>query len=108
VKISKLGIFGIIIIAAWAYFGFPSPDTLLHLSDAKAECVKFAEDNKAKMFFGEDGNTIKAVDMWMKNGKVVVEVGSFSGTSTSYMPRLCVVGGGNIQIVSVLENAAWR
>ena len=51
---------------------------------------------------------IRAVDSWVKNGKVVVELGAFANDDTSFMPRLCVVGGGTIQIVSVLENGAWR
>jgi hypothetical protein len=97
-----------IIFGAWAYFGFPSPDTLLNLATAKDQCVKFAAENKGKLFFGKDSAEIKAVSMWMKNGRVIVEIGAFEQSETTYMPRLCVVGGGQIQIVSMLENAAWR
>lgn len=93
-------------LGVWAYFGFPSPDTLLHWSSANDECVKFAEDNKAKLFFSP--GDIRAVSSWLKNGRIVVELGAFQRDGTTYMPRLCVVGGGAIQIVSILEAGAWR
>ena len=107
-KVSRLAIVLVVIAAALAYFGFPSPDTLLSMPTAKEQCVKFASDNKAKLFFGKDNSEIKAVEMWMKNGRLVVEVGAFETGDTSYSPRLCVLGGGHIEIVSMLENAAWR
>jgi hypothetical protein len=55
----------IVIISAgvvWAYFGFPFPDTLASLSDAKEQCVRFAEKN-AQSLFPEGYTEIKAVDM---------------------------------------------
>jgi hypothetical protein len=90
----------------WAYFGFPSPDTLFRLSGAKDECVKFAEENRSRLFVNP--GTIRALDQWMKNGKIVVELGAFEPNSNSYTPRLCVLGGGRVQIVSIFENNAWR
>jgi hypothetical protein len=110
-RISPLWLIVAAIFAAWAYFGFPSPDTLSHLSTAQDECVKFAEKNKEKLFFtllGEPRSEIKAMSSWMKNGRVVVELGAFKFGDQSYTPRICVVGGGSIQIVSILENNAWR
>ena len=47
------------------------------------------------------------MDDWIKNGKVVVEGGAISDDG-SFTPRLCVIGGGTIQIVSILENASYR
>jgi hypothetical protein len=105
-KVSPLLILLLIGLGAWAYFGFPSPDTLLNWPVANDECVKFAKDNQAKLFF--TSGDIRAVDSWIKNGKIVVELGAFQGNGTTYMPRLCVVGGGTIQIVSLLEAGAWR
>ena len=94
------------LVAGWAYLGFPSPETLSHYSSAKNECVEFAEKNRDKLF--QNGRTIKAVDSWFKNGKIVVELGAFDSGSTSYMPRICLVGGGSIQIVSMFEAGSWR
>jgi hypothetical protein len=106
------GVRGLAVLAAifglWAYFGFPSPDTLIEWPSAKQDCVDFAEKHKSDLFFDSAGKPIKAVDSWLKNGKVVVEVGAFTDSDATFMPRLCVVGGGTIQIVSILENAAWR
>jgi hypothetical protein len=107
-KVSPLLIGIAILLGAWAYFGFPSPDTLLAWSNASDECVKFAKENRDKIFFGQDSDEIKAVSSWLKNGKVVVQVGAFEPNATSYTPRLCVLGGGQIEIVSILENSAWR
>jgi hypothetical protein len=103
---------GLVFVAAlfglWAYFGFPSPVTLAEWPSAKQDCVDFAEKHKSELFFDSASKPIKAVDSWLKNGKVVVEIGAFDDTDATYMPRLCVVGGDRIQIVSILENAAWR
>jgi zinc-ribbon domain len=106
-KISVPVVIVVLIFGAWAYFGFPSPDTLANWPDAKQSCVEFAEKHKADLFFGGD-KKIRAVDSWLKNGRVVVEIGAFNEGSESYTPRLCVIGGGSIQIVSILEMGAWR
>jgi hypothetical protein len=98
----------VIAFGVWAYFGFPSPDTLASLSSAKQDCVDFAEKHKDQLFFGGSDQTIQAVDSWMKNGKIVVEIGAFKNNSDAFLPRICVVGNGRIEIVSVLESAAWR
>jgi hypothetical protein len=82
----------------------PSDPTLRWPSE---DCVQFAEKHKEDLFFGR-GQTIRAVNSWIKNGKVVVEVGAFKDDDSSYIPRICVIGGGTIQIVSILESGAWR
>jgi hypothetical protein len=107
-KLSPLLILALIVLGVWAYFGFASPDTLAHWATAGEDCVKFAEKNKEKLFFGS-GKNIKAMSSWIKNGKVVVEIGAFQNNDdTTYSPRICVIGGGTIQIVSILESGAWR
>jgi hypothetical protein len=110
-KISKAGRWLIVVAVlggAWAYSGFPSPDALLELFSAKQDCVAFAQKHKSKLFFGSGDKPIKALSSWLKNGRVVVEIAEFNSDDDTYVPRLCVIGGGTIQIVSVLENAAWR
>ena len=97
----------LVALGAWAYFGFPSPETLMHWSSAKKDCVDFAEKHRDTLFYGSAQKKIRAMDDWIKNGKVVVEVGAISDDG-SFTPRLCVIGGGTIQIVSILENASYR
>jgi hypothetical protein len=107
--ISPLLVLGLLAFGWWAYLGFPSPDTLTHWSSAERECVEFAEKNKEKLFFGNSAQVIKAVSSWMKNGKMVVEIGAFQNASdTTYSPRICVIGGSSIQIVSIIESGVWR
>jgi hypothetical protein len=104
-KTARLLIFLLLGFGVWAYLGFPSPDTLLYWPSAKEECVKFA--GKHRELF-DPGKSIRAVSSWMKHGKVVVEIGAFNDSDESYRPRICVVGGGTIEIVSLLETGAWR
>ena len=105
--LSPLLVLALIAFGGWAYFGFPSPDTLLQWPSAAEECVKFAEKHKEQLFFGS--KNIRAESSWLKHGKIVVEIGAFENDSdTTYTPRICVIGGGTIQIVSILENNAWR
>lgn len=106
-KLSPLLVLLIFIIGIWAYLGFPSPDTLLEWPFAKDECVKFVESHRGDITFLSSGE-IRAVDSWWKHGRIIVEVGNFQGSDDTYIPRLCVVGDGTIQIVSILENNAWR
>ena len=90
----------------WAYFGFPSPVTLLNWTSAEEECVKFAEKHKGQLFFIQSTDWL--VGSWLKHGKIVVEVGAFRDDEDTYMPRICVVSGERIEIVSILESGAWR
>lgn len=107
--LSPLLILSLIALGGWAYFGFPSPSTLMNWSSAEQECVKFAEENRDKGKLFDIGNIIRATGSWIKNGKIVIEIGAFKKASdTSFSPRICVVGGGYIEIVSILESAAWR
>lgn len=99
----KVGILLLLVgtFAAWAYFGFPSPDTFVALSGAKAACQRFVNENRQKVFADADGAEIRPISMWMKNGKIVVEVGAVKAGDPSYNYRLCVIGGGQIEVVSI-------
>ena len=105
-KLSAL-ILLLLIFAVWAYFGFPSPVTLLNWTSAEEECIKFAEKHKGQLFFSSN-QQIRAVSSGLKHGKIVVEVGAFRDDEDTYMPRICVVSGDRIEIVSILESGAWR
>jgi hypothetical protein len=49
------------------------------------------------------------MDTWTKSGKRVVELGFFEKKdSKRYTPRICVVGDGRVQIVSMFENWMYR
>jgi hypothetical protein len=107
--LSPLLILGLIAFGGWAYFGFPSPVTLINWSSAEQECVKFATENQNKGKLFDYNQIIKATGSWIKNGKIVVEIGAFQNANdTSYTPRICVIGGGRIEIVSLMENNVWR
>jgi hypothetical protein len=107
--LSPLLILGLIAFGGWAYFGFPSPVTLMNWSSAEQECVKFAKENQNKGKLFDYDKIIKATGSWIKNGKNVVEIGAFQhANDTTYTPRICVIGGGRIEIVSILENNVWR
>ena len=49
-KISPLWFVLVIALAVWAYFGFPSPNTLAMWTSAQEECVRFAKDNRENCF----------------------------------------------------------
>jgi hypothetical protein len=86
----------------WAYFGFPSPNTLMNWASAGQDCLKFAEEHRPELFSGSDGK-IRSVNSWLKNGKIVVGVGAFREDET-----YCVIGNGTIEIVSIPKSNAWR
>ena len=96
--------FILILIAflVWAYFGFPSPNTLMNWPSAGRDCLKFAEEHRPELFFGSDGK-IRSAGSWLKNGKIVVDVGAFREDET-----YCIIGDGTIQIVSIPKSNAWR
>jgi hypothetical protein len=104
VKMVRSHPFILIVIAflVWAYFGFPSPNTLMNWPSAGQDCLKFAEEHKPQLFSGSDGKT-RSANSWLKNGKIVVEVGAFREDET-----YCVIGDGTIQIVSIPKSNAWR
>jgi hypothetical protein len=74
-------------------------------AQAKTECVRFANENLSQRLY-ED---VRAMETWSKKGYRVVELGYFeTKNSKRYTPRICVVGDGRIQIVSMFENWMWR
>src|SRR3954469_24240532 len=95
VAVGAIGLFG--------YWVFNQP--AVSAEHAKTECTRFANENLKTNLY----NNVRAMDTWSKNGKRVVELGYFeTKDAKSYMPRICVVGDGKIQIVSILENGMWR
>ena len=92
----------------WVYCGFPSIGTLAAWPTAEADCIKFANENRAQLFSTEAGADLKSMGMWMKNGKIVVQVAAVKPGAASYHYRLCVRSDGQVEIVSVLEQSAWR
>jgi len=103
----SLAVIAAVALGYWALKGFPSPDTLAHYwFDAENECAQFADKHKAKLFFGK--SNVKAMGSWLKNGKVVVEVAGYNEGEDTYTSRICTIGDGSIQIVSILESGAWR
>jgi hypothetical protein len=95
-----------LLLAIVAYFGFPSPDTLAEWSSAKTTCLDFANKHE-DIFWGSNQKPLAAGSTWIKNGIIFVEVMAYRDDDTMTQ-RLCVVGGGYVQIVPVPENAAYR
>jgi hypothetical protein len=93
-------------LSSWGYYGFPDPDTFAHYNTAQQECVDFATKAKWANFTDTKPKPWQAFSQWMRHGRIVVEIGQLE--DGRYMPRLCVVGGGQIEIVSGLENWEWR
>ena len=97
---------GAVVFGAWAYTGFMGPITLLNGMFAKEECVRLANENKSRFF--NEGQTIKAVDSWIKNGKWVVALGVFTEGKSAFTSRTCVVDGSHVRIVSLIEQGFWQ
>ena len=100
-------VIALVAFGTWFYFGFPSPEVLLFESSARDQCVKLAEKSRFQVFFTDNGEKIRAVDSWIKNGKRVVQIGLFQ-TETTYIPRLCIVDRSTVQIVPLAEQGLWR
>jgi hypothetical protein len=100
-----------ILVVVWAFYGFPSPETIFNRFTAADDCVKFAKEKADDI--GWLNREITAGDVWFKNGRVVVEL---MATGTDYNKggkrtlesRLCVVGGGMISLPAMLTSFQWR
>lgn len=79
------------------------------ISAATSECQSFVEDKMGVL--KEDTHIF---DSWVKDGKIVVEVGykqyPIKSRDDSYNTRLCVYDEekGTISLPSVLNNSEWR
>lgn len=76
------------------------------LKNATDQCVSFYKRERAS-----PGEYVKAVDNWMKDGKLVIELARMeSKSSTSYKQGLCIYDEkkGKLSIPSVFENSRWE
>lgn len=75
------------------------------LKEAKEQCATFYKENRAHFT-----NDVKAIDHWMKNGKLVIELAVREQSwSDSYKSGLCLHDKekGTIEIPGLLEQARW-
>jgi hypothetical protein len=77
-------------------------------ADAQRECQSLAEN-----FFNDDeffpDVDIRVGSTWVKNGARVAQVEIREDPSDlSFNPRICVLQDGQVRLVSVFEQAAWR
>jgi hypothetical protein len=99
------------LLALVLFGGYYYSDVLLHYGDADAECIKLAEGSKMTIAFTPDPDDKKifVVKKWIRGGHVVVELGQKMGDKKGYYnSRLCVIGGGQIMIPSMLEQWQYR
>jgi hypothetical protein len=96
----------VLAIGAGLYYG----DALTQWGAAGDECLKFAADSDVKIAFdAEPGAKPFVASQWLKGRYVVVEMGqNVASKKGYYQSRLCVAGGGQIQIPSGLEQWEWR
>lgn len=76
------------------------------LKNAKDQCVSFYKRERAS-----PGEYVKAVDHWMKDGKLVIELARMeSENSTSYKQGLCIYDEkkGTLSIPGLFENSRWE
>lgn len=97
----------LLIIAAvyWIAKGAPNPALFFTGNTAKEECLRLANENKAKLFFF-NGNEITANDTWLKDGKRVVQM--LQKDEDGMRQIMCLYGNGMVQIPSALEQGRWR
>jgi hypothetical protein len=97
---------------ALAVFGlYYYSDVILSYGLADDECLKFAERSKVNIAFNPDpvNPKIFVVKKWVKGSKVVVELGQYvAGPKSNFNARLCVIGGGQISLPSMLEQWQYR
>ncbi|GAB9138217.1 hypothetical protein BDS110ZK25_26010 [Bradyrhizobium diazoefficiens] len=87
-------------------------DTVFNYGRADEECIKFAEKADIKIALIPDPSDTKVfvAKKWIKGSNVVVELGQKAGGEKKgyYQSRLCVIGGGQIQIPSMFEQWQYR
>lgn len=91
-----------IALAFWFAKGFPSPSVWLP-SAAKEACLDLAKKNK-EVFFG--GREVRTHDSWLKDGRRVVQLVWDSGNDLK--ARICVYGGGMVEIPNMFEQGKWK
>ena len=85
-------------------------DALRAWSTAGDECLKFAAESDTTIALNPEPAAKPFVaGQWLKGRYVVVEMGqNVADKKGYYQSRLCVVGGGQIQIPGGFEQWEWR
>jgi hypothetical protein len=86
-------------------------DVIFNYSSADEQCIKFAEETETNPSSNPDPSdkNIFVANKWIRGTNVVVELGQKMASKHGYyQSRLCVVGGGQIQIPSVFEQWQYR
>lgn len=92
----------------WGYLGYPSPDVFANWNQARIDCLNLANANKESLLSDGD-QSIKPQSEWIRKGKLVVEIAIRKNDDDSkFSSRLCVVGGGEDEIVPALNDASWE
>ena len=90
-------------------------DTIAHWRAAGDECIKFANENEAHVAWNPAPDAkIFAASQWLKGRYVVVQLAqqeknknkNKNKNKKGFSSRLCIVGGGYIQMPSIIE--AWE
>src|SRR4051794_11263878 len=88
-------------------------EAVVNYGRADEECLKFANETKTKISFNPDPDDPKlfAVKKGIRGSNVVVELGQKTGEEGKKgfsQSRLCVLGGGQISLPSMLEQWQYR
>jgi hypothetical protein len=106
---TKLLIAGGIAVALFGPWGYFFQEFIPVDAHAISECTRFVDEIKAKKDSILSGYAKTEIGKgWWKNNRQVVQINLFDkADDTTYHQRLCVVGGGEVKIVSGLENWKW-
>jgi hypothetical protein len=92
----------------WGYLGYPSASTFAYWSSAQSDCLTLARDHQSDLS-PEGTPSIKVEGEWVRKGKLVVELAIRKNEAdASFSSRLCIVGGGQTEIVPGLSQSAWQ
>jgi hypothetical protein len=85
-------------------------DGIMSWGQAADECIKFAQKNDVQVAFDPDpASKMFVANQWLKGPRyVVVELAQKTKGKDAYQSRLCVIGGGEIQIPRIFEEWEWR
>lgn len=85
-KILRSSYFKVVAISLYATFlnACSAEPSKQEIRDVARTCEEHFKNKRA-----EKGDIVKAVDYWMKNGKLVIEIG-YSKNTDSYRSQVCV------------------
>jgi hypothetical protein len=103
----------LMLLGAFAFFlaCVPMPAFIGGYANAGEECLKLARGNKDIM------NGMKTLGFshvrvngstWTRRGKTVVELAFYEEENSTFFPRICTVGDGTVEIVSLFEGNYWK